>query len=385
MKAKAMQTDQGRALRVLMVATSYPANLNDWRGLFIRHLADALGRRQDLSVSLWAPPGERTPAVANASLIAESDWLAGLMQSGGIAHALRSNILRGGWVALKLLRHLRHVYQRQAGRIDLLHCNWLQTMLPAPRHLPVLVTVLGTDMRLLKLPLMPALLRATMRKRPIIICPNADWMEVPLRGLFGQVAKVQTVPFGIDAAWFNLQRRVHFSGASRWLVVSRLTRDKLGPLLEWSEPLFKNQPRELHLFGPMQEPIELPTWLHYHGPVTPAQLRETWFTQAHGLITLSRHSEGRPQVMLEAMAAGLPIVASQLPAHADLLTHESTGLLCNSRETFAISLRRLENSDENLRIGSSARAWVREAIGTWDDCAARYAELYRVLIAGVQP
>ena len=370
-----------RRLSVLMVATSYPANLGDWRGLFIRHLADALGRRRDLRVALWAPPGERTAAVTDAATPDESRWLGDLMQSGGIAHVLRSNRLRGGWLALRLLRHLRRACKRHAGRLDLLHCNWLQTMLPAPRKLPVLVTVLGTDMQLLKLPLMPALLRRAMRARPVAICPNADWMEAPLRTLFGKVARVQTVPFGIDAAWFNLQRRVDFTAASRWLVVSRLTRDKLGSLLEWGEPLFKDQLRELHLFGPMQEQIDLPPWVRYHGPATPAELCETWFPLAHGLITLSRHSEGRPQVMLEAMAAGLPIIASQLPAHADLLVHEHTGLLCADPITFRHCVERLEDQDQNLRIGAAARAWVRDGIGTWDDCAARYALLYRSLVA----
>ncbi len=370
-----------RRLSILMVATSYPANLDDWRGLFIRHLTDALGRRSDLCVALWAPPGERAVAVSSACTPDESRWLAGLMQSGGIAHALRSNRLRGGRLAWRLLRYLRNAYKRHAGQLDLLHCNWLQTMLPAPRKLPVLVTVLGTDMQLLKLPLMPALLRWAMRGRPVAICPNADWMQAPLRKLFGNVASVQTVPFGIDTAWFNLQRHVDFTAAPRWLVVSRLTRDKLGSLVEWCEPLFKDHPRELHLFGPMQEQIDLPQWVHYHGPATPAQLRETWFPLAHGLITLSRHSEGRPQVMLEAMAAGLPIIASQLPAHADLISHERTGLLCDSPETFNTCIGRLENLDDNQRIGAAARAWVRASIGTWDDCAARYATLYRKLVA----
>ncbi len=43
---------------VVMVSTSYPADLADWRGLFIRHLTDALARRADISLRLWCPPGE---------------------------------------------------------------------------------------------------------------------------------------------------------------------------------------------------------------------------------------------------------------------------------------------------------------------------------------
>jgi glycosyltransferase involved in cell wall biosynthesis len=254
-------------------------------------------------------------------------------------------------------------------------------MLPAPRDLPVLVTVLGTDMRLLKLPMMSALLRHAMRDRPVVICPNAEWMEAPLRRLFGDVARVQPVLFGIDANWYAIERRPEIDTPPRWLVVSRLTRDKLGHLFAWGEPLFRDRPRELHLFGPMQERIALPPWVRYHGPAAPAVLCEQWFPAAHGLISLSQHSEGRPQVMLEAMAAGLPIIASQLPAHADLISHENTGLLCDSPTAFQACIERLENLDQNKRIGAAARAWVRASIGTWDDCATRYVTLYRKLVA----
>lgn len=368
-------------LSILFVATSYPAGRGDWRGLFIRHLVDALARRADLRVSLWAPPGERSAAVTDATTPEESLWLGALMQTGGIAHALRNNTVRGGWLALRLLQRLRRSYRRHRHAIDLLHCNWLQTMLPAPRDLPVLVTVLGTDMQLLKLPMMPTLLRHAMRGRPVVICPNAEWMEAPLRRLFGDVARVQPVPFGIDANWYAIERRPAIDTPPRWLVVSRLTRDKLGHLFAWGEPLFRDRPRELHLFGPMQERIALPPWVRYHGPAAPAVLCEQWFPAAHGLISLSQHSEGRPQVMLEAMAAGLPIIASQLPAHTDLISHENTGLLCDSPMAFQACIERLENIDQNKRIGAAARAWVHASIGTWDDCATRYVTLYRKLVA----
>lgn len=46
-----------KRLRILMVSTSYPSDLSDWRGLFIRHLVEALSRRTDIDLRLWAPPG----------------------------------------------------------------------------------------------------------------------------------------------------------------------------------------------------------------------------------------------------------------------------------------------------------------------------------------
>src|SRR3546814_20018551 len=61
--------------------------------------------------------------------------------------------------------------------------------------------------------------------------------------------------------------------------------------------------RSLHLYGPMEEEVELPGWVHYHGPASPRLLADEVFPAARGLITLSQHAEGRPQVLLEAMAA----------------------------------------------------------------------------------
>mgnify|MGYP003619384811 FL=1 len=83
--------------------------------------------------------------------------------------------------------------------------------------------------------------------------------------------------------------------------------------------------------------------------------------------------------MLEAMAAGLPIIASQLPAHSDLITHDRTGLLCASQQEYADALAELEQHEANSRIGAAAREWVMQELGTWDDCAARYAHIYRQL------
>ncbi|AYH42076.1 group 1 glycosyl transferase [Azoarcus sp. DN11] len=372
--------DHASSLDVLMVSTSYPSTLTDWRGLFIRHLSDALARRRDLALQLWAPPGDSHPAVHAAATPAESAWLAALMQQGGIAHLLRNSPLQGLARALRLLQFLRSTYARSR-QVDVYHVNWLQNALPLPANgRPALITVLGTDMQLLKLPLMATLLRRAMRGRAVAICPNAEWMVPELAERFGDLATVRFVPFGIDPGWYAIERTFAADAPARWLAVTRLTRGKLGSLFEWSEAHFRDGARELHLFGPMQEEIALPDWVHYHGPATPAQLMGEWFPRARGLITLSQHAEGRPQVMLEAMAAGLPIIASRLPAHENIVFHDETGALCDRPQDVATALERLDAPDANLRAGAAARAWAAREIGTWDDCAARYTALYRQLL-----
>ena len=163
-------------------------------------------------------------------------------------------------------------------------------------------------------------------------------------------------------------------------MVSRVTRDKIGPLIEWCEPLFADGARKLHVFGPLIDAISMPSWLTFHGPASQDDLREIWFPRAQGLISLSRHAEGRPQVMLEAMASGLPVVASRLPAHADLLDHAQTGWLVGDAGELAAALICLEDPATNRNIGNQARQFAQQAFGSWDDCARRYNDIYRHLV-----
>jgi len=366
-------------LKVLMTSTSYPENLQDWRGRFIANMAGALARRDDISLSLWAPPGDLPARVAAASTPADAVWLAHLSQRGGIAHLLRRRKLLAMGTILSLIARLGRAYRRHSP--DVAHVNWLQNALPLwGSTTPALITVLGTDFGLLRLPGMKTLLRALLRQRRAILAPNADWMRPFLQQAFGDVAEVRTIAFGVDDPWFELARQpLAIEGPRHWLAVTRLTKNKIGDLFEWGDGLF-GAGRRLHLFGPMQEQIALPAWVQYHGPTHPADLLERWFPMACGLITLSRHDEGRPQVMLEAMAAGLPVLASDLPAHRDIVQHRATGWLAETPQDLAAGLAWLDDAGNNRNTGQAARQWIKDSVGTWDDCAGRYAAAYQELL-----
>jgi glycosyltransferase involved in cell wall biosynthesis len=371
-------------IRISMISTSYPKNTRDWKGVFIRQIAQELAKLPEIQLSLWCPPGEIASTVKYICSQNEALWLEMLMDQGGIAHAIRSKKLSGAVSSIKLLLMLKRVYNRISSKTHIYHINWLQNMLPLEKgsH-PVLATVLGQDFGLLKIPGMNTALRRKFRQRPCTIAPNADWMLPELQHRFGDLATVKAIPFGIDVAWYNIARNYQEEALPRiWLVVSRLTSRKIGPLFEWGNSLFSRE-NELHLFGPMQEQLNLPSWIHYHGPTYPSELAEKWFPRSAGLITLSNHDEGRPQVMLEAMASGLPIIASRLPAHEDLLRHRSTGCIVDSLKDFKEEIDWLGNKRNNDSISLNAKQWVKSAFGTWADCARRYLASYQDLMVEI--
>ncbi|ROZ79136.1 glycosyltransferase family 4 protein [Ramlibacter sp. WS9] len=361
-----------------MTSTSYPEGPQDWRGRFIANLVTALAARDDMTLSLWAPPGQIPAAVASASTSADAEWLARLAQRGGIAHLMRVHRVQAIGTILGLVLRLGRAYRKQ--RADVAHVNWLQNALPLwGSTTPALITVLGTDFALLRLPGMKMLLRAVLRQRRAILAPNAEWMRPALEQAFGDLAEIRPIAFGVDDSWFEMVRPIPTDSTRHWLAITRLTKNKIGHLFDWGDGLFGPQ-RQLHLFGPMQEQIDLPSWVQYHGPTHPAELQERWFPMACGLITLSRHDEGRPQVMLEAMAAGLPVLASDLPAHRDVLQHGKTGWLAAGPGQLSQGLEWLEDPVNNRAAGQAARRWVMDSVGTWASCAGRYAAAYASLL-----
>lgn len=79
-------------------------------------------------------------------------------------------------------------------------------------------------------------------------------------------------------------------------------------------------------------------------------------------FVLSSISEGIPLTLIEAMAAGVPVVATDVGGNAEVITHEHTGLLCPAQDPVALGeqLKRLHN-DPALRKRLIAAGSVRAA------------------------
>jgi glycosyltransferase involved in cell wall biosynthesis len=101
------------------------------------------------------------------------------------------------------------------------------------------------------------------------------------------------------------------------------------------------------------------------------------------LLWLASGFEGLPNVVMEAMAAGVPVVASDIPGTNELVVHGETGFLVplGDRAAYArFAHKILEDSGLQARLGAAGRKRI-ESEFTVDAMVAAHAALYRELLA----
>ena len=126
--------------------------------------------------------------------------------------------------------------------------------------------------------------------------------------------------------------------------------------------------------------VESRPWCEWAGFLDRHGLRER-LSQA-ALLALPSIEDNCPMVVLEAMAAGVPVIAPNVGGVPDLVAHETNGLLCDptSPESMAGAVSRiLENPTEALGMAQRAR---EEAIQRFHPrhIALRHLEIYRELL-----
>lgn len=101
-------------------------------------------------------------------------------------------------------------------------------------------------------------------------------------------------------------------------------------------------------------------------------------------FALPSRLEGIPRCIMEAMAAGIPVIASDIPGNKNLIIHGETGLLFSlgdSKELANHILYFLNNPEEKVKIIKQAREKIYLEFSNYN-MARQYSVLYKSLCCG---
>jgi teichuronic acid biosynthesis glycosyltransferase TuaC len=378
-------------LRVLVVTKVFPNAKEPHAAAFNRQQLAALARRADVDVRAvlpWFPGaallGQRTRAGALADL-PQYAWADGLfVRHPRVLHLPRIDYtvapalyVASLWPELRKLRGRVDVVLGSFAYPDGVAAVGLGRLLGVPS----VVGVLGSDLNILPaIAGVPAVLRLALpAARRVVAVSRALAAKAVSFGAAPE--RVAVVPNGVDPAIFFPRDRAAARAAlgagsdGTWILfVGRLERAKgIAELLAAFAPIAAQEPAaRLVLVGDgalrglcEQAAAQLPGRIVVAGARPLSEVAQ-WIAAAD-VLTLPSWNEGTPNVVLEALASGRPVVATNVGGIPDLVSSPELGELVPPRDPAALGAALVRA----LHRQTEAHAIAGRATVTWDESAAR--------------
>lgn len=400
------------APRILVISSLFPSGVHPNRGIFVLNRLKAIRCYADLKVINpipWFPLQSRLSRYRDYHRVPKTETMDGIevYHPRFFAVPLLLKVLAALTYCMAVLPIALRL--RKSWGYDLIELHWTYPDLPAGRllarllGLKQLVTIRGEA----ALQANGRGLRSMLVRR---LLPNADYVITLsdrlkdlsiLQGVSRE--KIATIGNGVDTARFHwrdsraCRARLGLPPAG-WILlgIGYLSPHKgFDRILEALPQVLQRRPdAELYLIGPdgafaqgdstaelkrLAERLGVQDKVHFVGEVGNAELVD-WYNAAD-CFCLSSRSEGCPNVLLEALACGCPVVATDVGSVAEILSEPFLGKL-------------VPDSTEGVRAGllsALAQPYDRHEIAAhvqkhdWDSCARRVVAIYEQLLGGPEP
>ena len=400
-------------MRILLSASTFPLRRGDGLPAFVWDLARSLSQRMEVSVLAPGAPGApeaetgEDVRVHRFTYFVPRSWQR-LAYGDGIDVNLRRSWRARATPPFFLAAQARATRSLVAEHaIDLVNSHWI---LPqgltaalargrAPRFGHV-VTLHGGDVHLLaRLPGRSAIARFILGRSDALLASSTSVRSV-FDAALGEASNAVIQPMGVDTSRFRhaeppdpmpfpdgyllyVGRLQEIKGVRHLLRALPRVRERhpgIGLVVVGYGEQEAALRSEAHALG-------LADGVHFTGQ-QPAPEVARWLSGCRVAVVPSQRmpggrSEGMPTVVLEAMAAGAPLVATKTGGIPDVVQHGRNGWLCRDRDPEALA----DAVFEALSAGRGAVAEATRATSEhhdWARVAERYAEIFDRALGGVQ-
>jgi glycosyltransferase involved in cell wall biosynthesis len=396
-----------------MVASSYPRFEGDTVGTFMEPIARGVAARgHEVHLVLpWHPRFARGPIEHGVRFHTYRYAPTPGLHVFGYAGALRADVrLRGAALAMAPVavatgtlaaRRVAH----QAGA-TIMHGHWVvpggaMASWAAP-GLPLVVSLHGSDVYLAETQALSRRVASRVFARADAVVACSDDLRERAIALGANPARSETVPYGVDTDRFapsNSARAATRQAAGLSdtdqvvFAVGRFVRKKgFDYLIDAIARLRASYPRlRLVLAGWGDLEAEYRARIAGHAladrvtlpGLVPHDKVADWLAAADAIAVPSVRDDsgnvdGLPNVVLEALASGTPVVATRAGGIAAVVEHEMTGLLVAERDVGGLAdaiARLLADVAMAQRLGAAARTRAIR-VGGWDHAVSRLEAAY---------
>jgi glycosyltransferase involved in cell wall biosynthesis len=405
-----MEKETKNRPRVLVMTSTFPRWENDPEPAFIFELCRRLISYYDITVlAPRTPGGKMRETIAELNVVRfpyfVNRWEKLAMHGGGILNKLKSSpiyylmvpfFLFGQLFALvRLLRH---------ERFDLIHAHWLIPqglisvlgIILSRRRIPLVCTSHGGDIFALQGTNLQRMKRWVIDKSvALTVVSQAMKNKVVDMGIAPD--KVQVISMGVDLKHLFTPDPKVARSSHELLFVGRLVEVKGLPVLLKAIPKLLVHSPDIRLSvagaGPLEAGLkELLLQLNildkvdFLGMVSQRQLPVLYQRATLAIfpfiMTKSGIQEGFGLVVVEAMGCECPVIAGDLPAIHDSITHGESGLLVPSDNSEVLAetiIRSLNDPDLRFKLAREGRKRVVEEFD-WEVITEKYKKLYNKLI-----
>jgi len=390
-------------MKILAITNLFPNALQPERGVFNRQQFNALAKRSDLRVVApvpWAPPvlrrlnrrwqlASRVPRLGVVDGIPTS--YPRYLVTPKIGRSLSSV-----WLFASLWRVARQIRQRFAFEVifatwafpDVVASSWMAQRL----HIPLVSKVHGSDIALAARHPIRRRMIVTALRRSVLVIAVSEALKRQLVADGIEADKVVVIPNGVDLSVFKpIDRRSARQALSlplerrRVVFVGNLVAVKGLPILiEAMQRLPEDVCLSVVGDGIQRRALEglvhtrrLAGRVEFVGQQPHPDIA-LWMNAAD-CCCLPSLSEGCPNVVVEALACGIPVVATRVGGVPELLRNPACGIVVPPRDPQALAeglQRSLETQWDLDRIRSEVSLWG------WEDNGARVAALLNAACNG---
>ncbi|MFH1113398.1 MAG: glycosyltransferase [Pseudomonadota bacterium] len=392
-----------KSLMILVLTTSFPSDEKDWSGIFIAKLLQAMSRRGHRAVVVAPSDGafHGRRVVHGIDTVRFGYFVPRSLErltkgGGGIPENLSKSLLAKLQV-IPMMAAFTAAAFRCARDADVVYANWIGAgvvgaVVNTLTGIPLVVSFRGDDGYLARDRFIWRMFTRWVIRRSSVVAPVSAELKEIMRTLGTPESKLEMPRFGVDTDMFRPGDTSREDGQDvRLLYVGALVPKKgLQTLFEaLKEAEFLNV--RLTVVGEgyyapelkiICTNVGLDERTRWTGSLPPADVAE--MMQNSDILCLPSFTEGSPNVIKEAMATGLAVLATNVGGIPDLVKHGTTGLLFEPgdvtglRECLALLVR-----DRDLRVsmGAAGLQSLRTAGLNWDATAEDFDRIFSAAVS----